>query len=268
MFDNVCKFLAENFSADISTWLLGESIELTELSPSELSLEPIRADALILQQSEQVVLHIEFQTEPRPDIPFRMADYRLRVYRRFPQKRMQQVVIYLQPSRSQRVQQNVFVLERTRHEFDVIRLWEQPTEIFLQSPGLMPFAVLSQTSDRLETLQQVAQAISQFSDLRLQSNITASTAILAGLLLEKALIHRILRRDLMQESIIYQDILQTGELSLILRQLNRRVGTVPQEVQLQIQALPLVQLEALGEALLDFSSISDLIHWLQQQPTD
>lgn len=58
MFDNICKFLAENFSADFATWLLGESIQLTELSPSELFLEPIRADALILQQSEQLVLHL------------------------------------------------------------------------------------------------------------------------------------------------------------------------------------------------------------------
>lgn len=48
MFDNVCKFLAETFSTDFASWLLGESITLTELSPSELSLEPIRADALIL----------------------------------------------------------------------------------------------------------------------------------------------------------------------------------------------------------------------------
>lgn len=64
MFDNICKFLAENFSVDFANWLLGEPIALTELSPKELSLEPIRADALILLQSDEQVLHIEFQTEP------------------------------------------------------------------------------------------------------------------------------------------------------------------------------------------------------------
>jgi len=61
MFDNICKFLAENFSTDFATWLLGEPITLTELSPQELSLEPIRADALILLQSAQNILHLEFQ---------------------------------------------------------------------------------------------------------------------------------------------------------------------------------------------------------------
>ncbi|MBN3925666.1 MAG: Rpn family recombination-promoting nuclease/putative transposase [Nostoc sp. NMS4] len=87
MFDNLCKFLVENFSSDFATWLLGEPIALTELSPKELSIEPIRADALILRQSEEIVLHIEFQTQPDKNIPFRMTDYRLRVYRRFPGKR-------------------------------------------------------------------------------------------------------------------------------------------------------------------------------------
>lgn len=66
MYDNVCKFLAETFATDLATWLLGEPILLTQLSPSELSLEPIRADTLILLESEQMVLHVEFQTEPDP----------------------------------------------------------------------------------------------------------------------------------------------------------------------------------------------------------
>lgn len=159
------------------------------------------------------MLHCEFQTEPKADIPFRMADYRLRVYRRFPNKRMQQVVIYLQPTRSERVQQTAFTLERTHHEFDVIRLWEQPTEVFLRSPGLLPFAVLSQTSDRTQVLRQVAQAINQIPDRQAQSNITASAYVLAGLVLEKEVVGQVLRRDMMQESVTYQEIRQEGEQS-------------------------------------------------------
>jgi predicted transposase YdaD len=60
MFDNTCKFLAETFSEDFAAWLLGEPITMTQLSPSELSLEPIRADALILLASDEIILHIEF----------------------------------------------------------------------------------------------------------------------------------------------------------------------------------------------------------------
>jgi predicted transposase YdaD len=46
MFDNVSKFLVENFSEDYATWLLGHPVTFTKLSPTELSLEPIRADSL------------------------------------------------------------------------------------------------------------------------------------------------------------------------------------------------------------------------------
>jgi predicted transposase/invertase (TIGR01784 family) len=87
MFDPTCKFLAENFPADFATWLLGEPIALTKLSPTELSLEPIRADSLILLSSADIIVHLEFQTEPDPIMAFRMADYYLRLFRRFPNKK-------------------------------------------------------------------------------------------------------------------------------------------------------------------------------------
>ncbi|PZD73993.1 hypothetical protein C1752_01509 [Acaryochloris thomasi RCC1774] len=122
MYDNTCKFLAESFSSDFAAWLLGQPITLTTLSPTELAVEPIRADALILLESDEIVLHIEFQTEPDPSMPFRMLDYRTRAFRRFPDKQMKQVVIYLMHSTSELVQQTIFEIPGTRHEFEVIRL--------------------------------------------------------------------------------------------------------------------------------------------------
>jgi Domain of unknown function (DUF4351) len=58
------------------------------------------------------------------------------------------------------------------------------------------------------------------------------------------------------------DILQDYLLwrSIILRQLNLQVGSLPDEIQAQVQALN--QLEALSEALLDFNSLNDLSNWL------
>lgn len=78
MYDNVCKFLAETYSQDFAQWLLGEAIGLTQISPSELSVEPIRADTLILLAAQRLILHLEFQTQPQVNIPYRMAEYRLR----------------------------------------------------------------------------------------------------------------------------------------------------------------------------------------------
>ncbi|MEO1404691.1 MAG: DUF4351 domain-containing protein, partial [Cyanobacteria bacterium J06635_1] len=91
----------------------------------------------------------------------------------------------------------------------------------------------------------------------------------------------------MQESVIYQDIkaegiqegLQEGirqgiqqgihqgiqkERMLILKQLHRKVGEVPESEKQKIQQLSPDQLENLGEALLDFSSLEDLSTWLRE----
>jgi Domain of unknown function (DUF4351) len=61
---------------------------------------------------------------------------------------------------------------------------------------------------------------------------------------------------------------QIGEVRLVLRQLTRRLGTLPTSFEIQIQALSLPQLEALGEALLDFSEPGDLEKWLEGNRPD
>ncbi|NJM28512.1 MAG: Rpn family recombination-promoting nuclease/putative transposase [Pseudanabaena sp. RU_4_16] len=243
------------------------------------SLEPIRADTLILLQSEQLVLHLEFQTVPDPAMAFRMLDYRLRVYRRFPTKQMRQVVIYLLPSTSDLVYQSSFDIPGTSHRYEVIRLWERASEEFQQLPGLLPFAALGKTKDREGTLRQVAKQIEALGDRRLQSNVTASSAILAGLVLDRGIIQRIFRSDVMKESVIYQEIRaealdegrqegrQEGQRnearSLLLRQLSKKFGTLGDRYQTQISNLALEQMESLSEALLDFAIVNDLDRWLQ-----
>jgi predicted transposase YdaD len=56
---------------------------------------------------------------------------------------------------------------------------------------------------------------------------------------------------------------QEGERSLILKQLDRKLGSISADLRSQVESLSVSQLEALGEALLDFSSIEDLKTWLQ-----
>ena len=53
-----------------------------------------------------------------------------------------------------------------------------------------------------------------------------------------------------------------GEAKVTLRQLNRRCGPLSEANTAQIRALPLEQLEALADALLDFQGPTDLVAWL------
>ncbi len=74
----------------------------------------------------------------------------------------------------------------------------------------------------------------------------------------------------LQETRVYREIFtegeqrgrKQGEKSLVLRLLTRRVGELPQQVCQQVESLSLEQLESLGEALLDFTSMADLNAWL------
>jgi predicted transposase YdaD len=54
------------------------------------------------------------------------------------------------------------------------------------------------------------------------------------------------------------------ERALVLKQLNRKLGNLSPQLQSQVSALPINRLESLGEALLDFTSFTDLETWLSQ----
>ncbi|MFN7897541.1 MAG: DUF4351 domain-containing protein [Cyanobacteriota bacterium] len=70
-------------------------------------------------------------------------------------------------------------------------------------------------------------------------------------------------------SVAYREIYGLGQqaeaASMTLRLLQRRCGPLSTAQQTQIQALPLAELEALAEALLDFRGAADLTAWLSQR---
>jgi predicted transposase YdaD len=79
------------------------------------------------------------------------------------------------------------------------------------------------------------------------------------------------------QSRFYQEVLQIGQqegrqegrqeeaVALVIRQLNRRCGVLSPDRSQQIGGLKIEQLEALAEALLDFSGLTDLDTWLAGQ---
>ncbi|RUR80865.1 DUF4351 domain-containing protein [Chlorogloeopsis fritschii PCC 9212] len=68
----------------------------------------------------------------------------------------------------------------------------------------------------------------------------------------------------MRESVIYQDIAQKEAFKLVSRLLNRRFGELDSSLIEQVRDLSAEQLEDLGEALLDFSEVADLVAYLEQ----
>ncbi len=65
-----------------------------------------------------------------------------------------------------------------------------------------------------------------------------------------------------REQIGLQKGLQQEATLLVVRQLKRKVGELSPNLEATIMGLPVNVLEDLGEALLDFNSVDDLINWL------
>jgi predicted transposase YdaD len=154
--------------------------------------------------------------------------------------------------------------ETTIHRYRVIRMWEQDSALFLNNPGLLPLAPLTRTNSPQSLLSQVSENVAKISDRETQQDIAAYTEILAGLRFEKNLIRQLLSEEIMQESVIYQDILQKGEQRTIIRLLNRRFGEIDSSLLNSIRMLTIEKLDDLADSLLDFSEISDLVTWLNR----
>ena len=74
--DNLCKRLAEQFPAEFARWAFGVT-GAVKVDKTELSREPIRADAAIFSHEARETLHAEFQTTLKSEVPvpLRFLDY-------------------------------------------------------------------------------------------------------------------------------------------------------------------------------------------------
>ncbi|MBD2521239.1 DUF4351 domain-containing protein [Nostoc sp. FACHB-133] len=264
-YDNACKYLAEQYPAEFVRWLLGVEVQQIEVLKTELTLEPIRADSVTFLQAANQILHIEFQTlaKSNPALNFRMLDYSVRLKRQY-RCPVVQVLIFLQETTNEMAFTEEYRDNTTIHQYQVVRLWEQDSTLFLANPALLPLASLTRTDSPQTLLAQVAERVATIPDREERQNIAGCVEILAGLRFEKDLVRQFLREDIMKESVIYQDIVQKEAFKLISRLLKRRFGDINGSLVEQVSNLSAEQLEELGEALLDFSEIADLVAWLEQ----
>ncbi|MGB8699783.1 MAG: DUF4351 domain-containing protein, partial [Thermosynechococcaceae cyanobacterium] len=147
--------------------------------------------------------------------------------------------------------------------------------VFAQSlDALLPFVPILKDGGNQQTVRRALVQLQKNEEL---VELESLLGFFASFVLDTELVRQIMRWDVtvLRDSPWYLEIRQEGrqedELrgrteearSLVLRLLARRIGTLPIDTEVQVQELNLPQLEALGEALLDFSSPGDLTNWLQ-----
>ena len=273
-YDNICKYLAEEYPSEFFQWLLGKQPRDIQVLKTELSAEPIQADALSLLQSTNQILHLEFQTLPpsEPPLPFRMLDYWVRLHRKY-RCPIEQVVIFLKSTTSDLVFNNEFRDINTWHRYRIIRLWEQDPQPLLANRALLPLATLARSNRPNLLLEQVVAEVDRIEEQGQLRTLAACVDVLAGLRFEKDLVRRLLSEEIMEESVTYQDIIQKGRqrgkqeeaVLIVIRLLTLRLGLLDPVLQQRIEGLSITRLEELSEALLDFKTATDLAVWLDQQ---
>jgi predicted transposase YdaD len=193
-----------------------------------------------------------------------MLDYSVRLKRQY-KCPVIQIIIFLQETGNEVAFTEVYQDDTTTHHFRVVRLWEQNSAALLDNPALLPLASLTRTESPQTLLSQVAEKVARIGDREERQNIAGCLEILAGLRFDKNLIRQFLREDIMRESVIYQDIVQKEAFKLVNRLLRRKFGDIDQLLFERVQNLSAEQLEELGEELLDFSEVTDLVVWLDKQ---
>ena len=224
---------------------------------------PIHGEFLILN---------ELQLRYTDKMPLRMRAYVALAEEKYGLPVYPVLVNILPPSStvvvSNRVESDFLGLQ-SRQDYCVINLWEVEAEtVFEQSlDTLLPFVPILKNGGNQQAVRRALIQLQRDEEL---VELESLLGFFASFVLDTELVRQIMRWDMtvLRESPWYQEIEQTGALregqSLILRQLTRRLGTLPASLEAQVQALALPQLEALGEALLDFVQMSDLADWLQR----
>ncbi|WP_404790947.1 Rpn family recombination-promoting nuclease/putative transposase [Altericista sp. CCNU0014] len=223
----------------------------------------------------------ELQLRYTDKMPLRMRAYAALAQEKYGLPVYPVLVNILQPSETTIVRdrfESNFLGLQARQDFCVINLWEVDADIVFEQSldTLLPFVPVLKDGGNEQTVRRALVQLQQNEQL---VELESLLGFFASFVLDTELVRQIMRWDVtvLRESPWYQEIRQEGRLedelrgrteearSLILRQLARRVGTLPAEAEAQVQALALPQLEALGEALLDFAGLDDLVGWLSQR---
>jgi predicted transposase YdaD len=145
-FDNICKRLAEFYPRDFASWLLGQPLADVEVLKTELSREPLR-----------------------------MLDYWVQGYRKYETPIEQFVIVLVETGEDIATE---FRAPNTWHRYNVIKLWEMDSEIFLSSPGLLPLAAMTRASQPQELLKRVVEQTMKIPTDKGRAELVSCAAIL------------------------------------------------------------------------------------------
>jgi hypothetical protein len=283
----------ELFFPDILAYLDPDSLTFidkelfTDVTAGERYETDILVKACFKGQDAYFLIHVENQSTPQKDFGQRMFRYFARLYEKygFP---IYPIVIFsydkpLKPAPRQfQIKLPGFVVNTFNYR--VLQLNQLNWRDFLDQPNPLASALMAKMriapKDRPKVKAQCLrllvtlkldparmQLISGFVDSYLRLNRQEEQMFYR----ELDIIEPVKKEETMQivTSWMEQGItqgLQQGEANSALRILQRRLGLLPSFLIQSVRQLPVDRFEPLGDALLDFESVADLVEWLLLSP--
>ncbi|KYC36707.1 hypothetical protein WA1_44310 [Scytonema hofmannii PCC 7110] len=237
---------------------------------------------------EWVLIHIEVQAQEDSDFAERMYVYSSRIYSKY-KKKVVSIAVLGDDNPNWKPSQFGYSLfgYRLNVEYPVIKLLDDQQQQSQLSASNNPFAMvvlahlaaLNTRSDRTLRKQEKLALVQRLYSMEFEEqDILNLFAFLDWMLTLPLDLEAEFRQEVKQLEVrqamkyvtsVERSGIETGKkehaLSLIVRLLNRRVGNVDDTIVNRLRGLSVEELDTLGEALLDFTSMADLTNWLEQQ---
>jgi predicted transposase/invertase (TIGR01784 family) len=221
-----------------------------------------------------------------PNLPLVFLEAQMQPDTDFYGRYFAETYLYLKQYKITRPWRGLLILKSRRHDLGSeipyqLQLDNQVQRLYLQdllhqnhlSPNLalLQLIILPKTK-AIQAAQNLLESSKNQSEFRQKLDLVEAILVnkFPNLSLEEILKMLNLKTADITQTRFYQDVFQLGiqegrqegEVKLIIRLLNRRLGLVTPNQENQIRGLSLPQLEALGEALLDFTNSTDIDTWL------
>jgi hypothetical protein len=286
----------ELFFPSILEYLDTDSIQFvdkelfTDVIGGEKKIMDIVALAKFQEQDYSFLVHIENESSSKTDFNQRLFRYFCSLFLRY-NRPIYPIVVFSYDS-PQRLDKSDFVIDFPdkqvlKFDYEIVQLNRLNWRDFLQQKNPMAAALMSKMKIDMRDRPTVkAQCLRLLVTLKLDP---AKMQLIPGF------VDTYLKLNSQEESIFQSEISTIGleereqimqittswkeegrvegreegriegQSNTILRQLNRKLGNLPEEIAKRIQSLELVQLDSLTEDLLDFETFDDLNRWLSNR---
>ena len=226
-YDISLKFLSDKFPEHFVSLIFGEFEGDVMLLDKKLPYTEHDSDYIVKIEDrhadcedDEFILHIEFQSTHDSNMPRRMMSYYARIVDKYGLP-VYPVVIYLNsddfgPNTPDTYVNSIYNEQIIKFKYRVLKVWEIDPKMIIDRNlyGLFPILPLTnhgKTNDNrcLKACFDLVEN-ADIKDEVLKADMSVCTGVLAGLRYPKELVKSLMKVEIMQESVIYQDILSEG----------------------------------------------------------